>query len=117
MSLIINKMDNINLYRPLVYVTALLIILFQFYVIWEQKIGIEGKTSYINYSYSSSSKCGREMDWGFVTIKDHFGVPKPLNTTDDIVYAIDEIEKRTKRKGVALHSWQNLRISENVLVK
>lgn len=88
------KKEAILIYRPLAYALVIMLLAFQSYVIWEDRVN---KISMVTYSYGTTSE--RNMDTAFV---------EEIKFTKDYINAIVLIQDKTKRHNVMIHSWQNI---------
>jgi hypothetical protein len=94
----------VKLYRPLVYVIAVLIILLQGYIIWEDRLK---SITYVKYSYALPNG-GREVDRCFVDDN--------IKYVNDIINTEILIADKTKRVGVLIEGWQRVYANQQVTV-
>ncbi len=88
------KKEAILIYRPLLYCLVVMILLFQSYVIWQDRLNT---ITLVTYSYSNGYE--RNMDTAFVP---------QIRYTSDYINACVLIQDKTKRNGVLIHSWQQI---------
>ena len=86
----------VPVYKPLVYITAILIMLFQSYVIWEDRIT---SVTWIEYSYRGTS-CARMLDTCFLDAD--------IKYINDIVEAQIMISDKTKQQDIVIHSFKRI---------
>jgi hypothetical protein len=88
------KREAVLIYRPLLYVAVIMLIVYQSYVIWQDRLDT---ITLVTYSYRVGD--GRAMDTAFV---------HQIKYSTDYINACVLIEDKTQRVGVLIHSWQNL---------
>lgn len=84
----------VPIYRPLLYCLVVLILCFQTYVIWQDRLNA---ISLVTYSYGSGYD--RNMDTAFVN---------DIRYSGDYINAIVLIQEKTNRQNIMIHSWQRL---------
>jgi hypothetical protein len=86
---------TVNLYRPLVYVIFILVIIFQFYVIWTDRIE---SVTYVKYSYETNGK----------RIIDSCIVDTDIKYISDLMNTEVLIAEKTNQNRIFIESWQRI---------
>ena len=102
--------QEFNHYRPLLYVIVITIMLFQFYTIWQDRLEM---VAWVTYSYDGGKQ--RNVSQCMVDFQ-RLGGTRGIRTTGDIVNAIDYIQERTKRTGVAILWWSNVEKTKEIVI-